>query len=63
MNLRVFIFFLGLTLLPSGPGQTKEVTVMLSRSLSAYVAAVKGFKISTASWEYRVLTWEFSHEN
>jgi putative ABC transport system substrate-binding protein len=58
MNFRVFIIFFGLILLLPGPGQAKKVAVVLSRSLSAYAAAVKGFGASASSWEYRVLNME-----
>jgi len=62
MNLRAFIIFCGLILLLPGPGQAKKVAIVLSRSLSAYVAAVKGFQASAAPLECRVLNMEGDQE-
>ena len=62
MNLRVFIIFCGLVLLLPGPGQAKKIVVVLSRSLSAYVAVVEGFKASAAFGKYRVLNMEGDQE-
>ena len=42
----------------AGPGQAKKVAIVLSRSLSAYATAVKGFQASADSLEYRVLNME-----
>ena len=42
----------------AGPGQAKKVAIVLSRTLSAYTAALKGFETSAASLDFRVLNME-----